>query len=92
MYNGNWKDDMMNGIGTKTWEEGISYAGSWKNSQRNGYGEIVYKTGKSYKGDYLCDKRHGYGVFRWPDGIKVYDGYWEHDQQHGVAKFTDSTG
>merc|ERR1711884_821109 len=68
VYDGEWKDDNMNGRGKKTWASGHVYVGEWKNDKCHGHGKKTWVDGKYtwvsgtvYVGDYKNDKKHGNG-------------------------------
>ena len=46
-YNGQWKDDKMEGFGKKVWANGDSYDGQWKDDKMEA-GKYVWANGDSY--------------------------------------------
>ena len=41
-YEGEWKDDKMEGQGILTYTDGTFYKGEWKDNDMNGYGILTY--------------------------------------------------
>jgi MORN repeat len=71
-YNGEWRANMKEGYGTKTWVSGNKYEGEWCADMRHGKGTLwVAEDGclrKRYAGDWFSDKRQGVGVYFYQDG------------------------
>lgn len=87
-YKGYFFQDMMQGQGVYSWEEGKLYKGHWLQGQMSGRGRFEWKDGRVYEGDYFEGKKHGQGVFIWPD-LKTYSGGWKEGKQHGEGVFED---
>lgn len=59
-YQGNWLDDMPNGIGNLIWMEGKNttrllknrYSGEFQNGAREGLGVFYYSDGSMYEGQW----------------------------------------
>lgn len=62
-YNGNWKDDMMNGYGEYTFSSGSIYKGTFKDNLFDGNGEYVFADGSKYNGEWKANKMHGIGEY-----------------------------
>ena len=43
-YEGNFKDELLEGNGTYYWKNGDKYVGQLKNNQENGFGALVFST------------------------------------------------
>ena len=85
VYQGEWKENNINGFGMFYYPDGRSYIGELHGSQMHGYGEFIWKEGKKYFGYYSHDKKHGFGIYFWPND-KFYVGFWKNGKQHGAGK------
>jgi len=80
-YYGQFKDDLFEGHGEATWQDGSTYVGQWSEGQKCGKGEYTsgstkLKTeGVRYVGDFFNGHRHGHGIQEYEDGGN-FDGYW----------------
>ena len=86
MYQGEWKDNIMEGFGIYNFVNGRTYIGEWKENKLHGYGEFTWVEGKKYYGFYKCDKKDGFGIYYWP-GDKFLIAFWKEGKQNGVGKF-----
>merc|ERR1712200_385984 len=100
-YEGEFKNDEKNGVGTYTWISGYwqgdQYSGQVRDDKIEGKG--VYKTayGDLYDGNFTNGQKDGYGVMRYAFGEMKYgnnteyDGPWCYDQptQCNVLEFKD---
>lgn len=86
MYQGEWKENNIDGYGIYYFCDGRKYIGQWENNQMHGYGEFTWKEGKKYCGFYKDDKKEGFGIYYWPN-LRFYIGFWKEGKQHGIAKF-----
>lgn len=91
IYEGEMKDDMLNGQGTIKFANGNKYVGGFKDSKYDGKGTLTFMDGLIYTGEWKDGKRHGVGMFVLPDG-REYSGIWSNDQtltefllQHGIT-------
>ena len=91
VYEGQMKDNKMNGIGKYTETDGTFYDGDWKDNMRNGEGFEQYPDGGEYEGEFKDDKMNGKGIQRLANG-GVYDGLWNDDHMNGRGKYTDPDG
>ena len=48
-YNGQWKDNKMDGYGEFKWPDGRIYQGEYKDDQKDGYGVYIWPNGQKYK-------------------------------------------
>lgn len=55
IYEGNWKNDMINGLGRMKFTNGDIYEGEFKDNQRNGQGKYIYYKGNVYEGEFKDD-------------------------------------
>ena len=62
-YEGNWKNDLMEGYGIYHYSNGDVYEGYWKNSLHHGYGKYIFTDGFRYEGDWKEHKMHGAGKY-----------------------------
>lgn len=62
-YEGEWKNDMMNGYGIYHYSNGDVYEGDWVNNMQNGYGKYFFTDGNRYEGDWKDHKMHGTGKY-----------------------------
>ena len=51
-YEGEFKDDKMNGYGIYTFVDGEQYKGEFKDDNMNGQGVLTYQNGNCYKGEW----------------------------------------
>ncbi|MDR0540968.1 MAG: hypothetical protein LBH19_02015 [Dysgonamonadaceae bacterium] len=90
IYSGEWKNNMPNGTGTATYDEGI-YEGAYMNGRRHGKGTMRFSNGFVYKGDFLNDKGEGYGEIFEPNGDH-FVGEIKNNQRHGEGILYNSQG
>ena len=87
MYEGEFFNDLFNGEGKITYENGDVFNGHWVDGLKHGYGELRSKNGKIYKGQYENDEKTGDGTMIWPDKRR-YQGDWVNGKRHGVGLYT----
>ena len=68
MYEGDWVDGKIEGVGTLTYTDGDRYVGSWSDGQMHGTGTYYYASGDIYEGEWRADKRHGGGTVTYMSG------------------------
>jgi len=92
-YQGEWKNNKINGEGTFTWKKsGNKYVGKSKDGLNHGFGIKTWKdAGSKYIGEWEYDKEHGQGTMTWAGGNK-YVGTWKHHKKHGQGTFTYANG
>lgn len=66
MYDGEWKDDKMEGIGKYRFHDGkfhfiATFEGKFMNSKPNGLGRLKYANGDTYFGHWVDGNRNGTG-------------------------------
>ena len=86
MYQGEWKNNIMEGFGIYNFVNGRVYIGEWKENKLHGYGEFTWVEGKKYYGFYKYDKKDGFGIYYWP-GEKFLLAFWKDGKQNGAGKF-----
>lgn len=88
-YEGNWKNQQMNGEGTYYYQKtGERYVGAWKNDYRSGEGQLFNAEGNLlYDGNWVNDMQNGQGIYFYDDGSR-YIGEWKNNQKHGMGKLT----
>lgn len=62
-YDGEWKDDKMDGYGIYLYSNGDKYEGYWTQGCQNGNGKYTFTDGTSYEGEWKMHKMHGTGKF-----------------------------
>ena len=85
-YTGDWKDDLIHGIGQHKFANGDIYVGKYHNGQRSGE-QCKYKFANSdlYVGGWEKDKFHGFGRYFYADG-SVLEGNYCHGIKQGKFK------
>jgi hypothetical protein len=78
-YDGKWKKDKINGLGTMEYGNGNVYKGEWKNNKMHGLGTMNLENGDVYTGNWINDIRQGEGTMNLENG-DVYTGNWENDE------------
>ena len=91
IYSGQWLNNTEYGIGSFTWESGITYQGDCKDGQASGNGIMVFPEIGAYAGSFLLGDRSGYGIFIWNDG-EQYQGDWVNDMMDGSGTYTFADG
>lgn len=81
-YQGEFKDNLMNGFGFYLFSDGKTYEGQYFNDKKHGYGIYKWSDGKQYQGWWTMGKQEGYGIFVSPDGQKKY-GIWKDGKKQG---------
>lgn len=91
-YDGEWKDGLMHGYGTKFWGKAEvdkytnnKYTGEWKNDKMDGFGKYDWADGSYYEGPWKNDEQDGDGIYVFKDG-EVFKGHWENGYCEVLAK------
>ena len=58
-YEGNWEDNVKNGIGKHTSRKGIVLTGKWLNNYMEGQGKEVWTNGDVYEGEFIRSQKNG---------------------------------
>ena len=56
VYDGDFKDGQMHGIGKMTFPNGITYEGEWSNGKENGKGTVSWPDGRKFEGEFVGGK------------------------------------
>jgi len=95
-FEGDWKDNKMNGIGyKKDFKTGGQYKGNWKDGKLEGHGIFIDKCGDKYDGNWVDGMKDGYGTYYWGEGRWLghrYDGGWKKGKMHGQGKYSYPSG
>jgi len=92
VYEGEWKNSVMGGVGTCTYADGLTqYKGEWKNGKPDGGGCFIYSNGDRYNGAWKDGQMEGRGLYSFQNSEK-YDGGWKLNRHHGDGKFTYESG
>ena len=73
-YDGEWKDDKMDGYGVYLYSNGDKYEGYWSMGSQNGKGKYIFTDGRSYEGEWKMQKMHGTGFFSCLDKYSSFNG------------------
>ena len=73
-YDGEWKDDKMDGYGVYLYSNGDKYEGYWSMGNQNGNGKYIFTDGRSYEGEWKMQKMHGTGFFSCLDKYANFNG------------------
>jgi hypothetical protein len=73
-YEGEWKDDKMDGYGVYLYSNGDKYEGYWSMGSQNGNGKYIFTDGRSYEGEWKMQKMHGTGFFSCLDKYANFNG------------------
>lgn len=90
-YEGEWKNNQIDGRGTITYANGDKYTGEFSNSLKNGTGIYIWVNGEEYEGAWTNDKMHGHGVYKFING-DVYDGNWANSLMDGNGTYKYANG
>eukprot|EP00928_Gymnodinium_smaydae_P029918 TRINITY_DN22393_c0_g1_i1.p1 TRINITY_DN22393_c0_g1~~TRINITY_DN22393_c0_g1_i1.p1 ORF type:complete len:229 (-),score=44.23 TRINITY_DN22393_c0_g1_i1:141-752(-) len=89
-YEGQFRGDHAEGLGSRSWADGTTYAGQWLRGRKHGEGTLTEPEGRTYSGQWADGKRHGRGTQRFADGTS-YEGRWDNGQQHGSGRLHKET-
>ncbi len=84
-YEGEWKNDNMDGYGIYYFSDGRKYLGEWKNNYMEGFGIYIWNNGKKYYGFFKKGLKHGFGIFYLLND-KFVIGFWKEGKQNGFVK------
>ena len=75
IYEGEFKENSLNGQGVYYFKNGDKYDGFWKKDKRSGNGTIYFANGKyiAYTGNWSKVKYHGHGKLFYSDG-RIFEG------------------
>ena len=86
-YDGDFKDNEINGNGVFRWTNGDVYDGQMTRGKMNGYGRYTYANGQIYEGNYVNGIKEGKGKLIYPNGF-VYEGDFVGGRPRGNANIT----
>ena len=90
-YKGEYKEGLMHGVGTFTYNNGSKYAGEFKNGFIDGEGTLTYNNGSIYNGKFKRNFKDGYGILTYINGSR-YEGQWKNNQKNGIGTFYSNNG
>jgi len=61
VYEGEFRNDLKDGLGKKTFADKSVYIGEWKEDKKNGKGICSWEDGTRYEGSWKDDMYHGFG-------------------------------
>jgi hypothetical protein len=76
-YEGEWAEDLIEGIGVYKWGNGDVYRGQFKKNIMEGKGTMNSEEGYTYVGEWAGDQTNGEGVITDPNGVVLYKGSWK---------------
>ena len=85
IYEGEFDEGKINGIGIYTFKNGDIYQGQFKNGKMNGKGVFKWKSGEEYYGEYVNGIKEGNGIYKYLNG-KIYDGQFRKGRPSGNGK------
>lgn len=62
-YEGDWKEDKMDGFGVYYYSNGDIYEGEWKDNLHHGNGKYLFSDGSRYEGGWKDHRMHGTGKY-----------------------------
>lgn len=91
-YEGEWKQDKMEGKGKFTWKDKRSYEGHYKDGKKSGHGVMIWPSGVKYVGEWQNGQQNGQGKLYAADGKEICFGMWKNGmisedkplQAHGI--------
>ena len=72
-YQGEWKNNQMNGKGKLSWEpfeNGRTYEGNFVNDEKDGYGIQIWTDGRKFDGEWKAGQLYK-GTFTRKDGTRI---------------------
>lgn len=102
VYEGEFSDGAMHGVGKMKYKDGRIREGIWEkgeikyegelndNGKPHGRGKWIYSDG-TYEGYWQNGVKHGIGTYKWADG-RLYEGNFKADKRHGTGTYKWSDG
>jgi hypothetical protein len=90
-YDGEWKNNAMEGRGKLTWNNGAVYTGQVRYNRYHGNGCYMDQAGNKFVGHWQSGVKEGNGVQFWRDGSR-YTGSFLHGRRHGYGRMSQSDG
>ena len=86
LFEGEHKEGVANGYGTRIGTSGDKYEGFFKRGKKHGYGTFLYDDGAKYVGEWYEGSRHGWGSYCGIYG-EIAEGVWRKDRMFtGIRK------
>lgn len=97
VYEGQWKDNLQNGLGVFNYANGDMYKGNFKDGLPHGHGVLrkgSFKTSAAsiYIGEWIASSKSGYGVMDDITAGEKYLGNWCDNKKHGNGLIVTSEG
>ena len=89
-YSGTTVNEVRQGVGRYTYEDGSVYEGEFYQGKRHGYGKMTYRDHSTYEGEFLNDQCDGFGVYREYGGY-LFTGIWKEGSRI-KGKLVDTRG
>ena len=70
VYIGQFIDNVKQGFGVYTWNDGREYEGHFSGDLKHGFGTMKWTDGYAFSGQWENGYRHGQGTVIWPDGAE----------------------
>ena len=78
VYEGEWKEDKINGKGKLTIPNKGTYEGDFENGEKEGQGKYTFSNGDTYYGEFLDNQFNGQGTYT--INGKSYTGTWKNNE------------
>jgi len=92
VYEGEWHNSVMAGVGTITFSDGLSeYSGEWKEGKPHGQGYFIYPNGDRYDGSWKNGQMDGRGLYSFHNS-EIYSGSWKNNKSHGYGRYVYRDG
>ena len=62
-YEGEFRNNKLNGKGVFNWGDGKIYTGNYVNNKKHGYGKLKWNNNSFYEGYWVNNKQHGKGIY-----------------------------
>eukprot|EP00350_Pseudokeronopsis_sp_OXSARD2_P011522 CAMPEP_0170541810 /NCGR_PEP_ID=MMETSP0211-20121228/1436_1 /TAXON_ID=311385 /ORGANISM="Pseudokeronopsis sp., Strain OXSARD2" /LENGTH=265 /DNA_ID=CAMNT_0010844673 /DNA_START=1200 /DNA_END=1999 /DNA_ORIENTATION=+ len=86
IYDGEWKEDIIEGEGKMIFNSGNIYEGKFKNNKRHGFGKLTFKAcGDFYEGEWVDDKMTGKGKYFYANEKKEFEGDFVEGSPYGMG-------
>mgnify|MGYP000879381992 FL=1 len=86
IYEGEFVENVFNGTGRITYDNGTIYYGMFLDGKRHGAGRLTLPGGTKYEGYWENDRKNGKGLQNWSDG-RSYVGDWVNGKIEGVGEY-----
>lgn len=89
IYDGEMKNNLMNGHGTHRYPDGSVYEGEYKDDKKNGFGCFTYSDQSIYKGQWKDGRHHGQGLLKWSNWAEFDGSFLNGDMSTGTLLLAD---